>query len=355
MGLLYIASDALGTGGTAVSAALATFWRRAGVRVALCKPLALDQEDVRVDGASHAQGTGEDDAGFETQVLQGTVLDPAQADAIAARVQQFAQGHDVVLVDGLPLNQPNGTPLEAASTLALRLGGSVLGVLRYAPELDARAIVQQWREAFGDALAGLLINRRTRYAGHDVEDRLAPAIRATGVDILGVLPEERMMLAPTVRQVAEHLRAEFYTWASEDYRLVEQFIIGGLILEWGGNYFGRHPNQAVIVRGGRTDIAMSALNFPMSCLILTGCSEPPQYVYQRAGDQGVPLMVVSQGTIEVAASLETVHQRTSVHHPAKFERLADLLVGHLDWDLAYAAAGLPGAENPFRPSLLPPP
>ena len=87
---------------------------------------------------------------------------------------------------------------------------------------------------------------------------------------------------------------------------------------------------------------MSALSFPMSCLVLTGTSEPPQYVYQRADEQQIPLMTVMQGTMEAAATLETIHQRVSVHHPDKVERFAGLLAGSLRWEKVNQAVGIEG-------------
>ena len=342
MGVLYIAGSSPGVGSTAVCAALATTWKRAGKRVALFKPLELPGETPGADARLFSLISSS--ASTDTRTFGGGPLDPALGDSIAAQVAELAREADVVLVEGLPLTDAQGSRVRATEEVAHRITqsvveGKVVGVLPYAPELVAGAIAP-WQAAFGDGLAGVLINRCTRYAGYDATDRLTPAIQEAGVRVLGTVPEDRAMLALTVRQVADHLSAEFFTWASEDQRLVEQFIIGGLILEWGGNYFGRYPNQAVIVRGGRMDIAMSALNFPMSCLVLTACSEPPQYVHQRADDQEVPLLVVRQGTLEAAAALETVHQRASVHHMAKVDRLAGLLEGVVDWDAADAAAGL---------------
>ncbi len=341
MGVLYIAGSSPGVGSTAVCAALATTWQRAGKRVALFKPLELSGETPGAD--SRLFSTIAPNAGTDTREFEGGALDPALGDSIAVQLEELAREADVVIVEGLPLTDAQGSRVSATGALAQgvaqRTGSRVVGVLPYAPGLDAGAVAP-WQEAFGDGLAGVLINRCTRYAGHDAADRLTPAIQEAGARVLGTVPEDRAMLAPTVRQVADHLSAELLTWASEDQRLVEQFIIGGLILEWGGNYFGRYPNQAVIVRGGRMDIAMSALNFPMSCLVLTACSEPPQYVHQRADEQEVPLLVAQQGTLEAAAALETIHQRTSVHHVAKVDRLAGLLEGVVDWDAANAAAGL---------------
>ena len=108
--------------------------------------------------------------------------------------------------------------------------------------------------------------------------------------MLGVLPEERLLLAPTVQQAAEHLGGTYFTNEDSGGELIEHFLIGGLITEWGGNYFARLPNQAVVVRGGRIDIQMSALNFPLNALFLTGCETPSQYVYQRADELDVPLI-----------------------------------------------------------------
>ena len=317
-------------------AALASAWGRAGKRVASYKPLALAEGSVGADARLLAMVTGQNQQSVEGEVLRGA-LDAELADAVSARVQELAKDAQVVLVEGLPLTDSGGNLLPASVALAERLGGKVIGVVPYVSGLGEDAATL-WRDSFGDALAGLLVNRCTLYAAHDVQGHLLLAFQEAGIRLLGAVPEERLMLAPTVRQVAEHLHAEFFAWASEDQRLVEQFIIGGLILEWGGNYFGRFPHQAVIVRGGRTDIAMAALNFPMSCLILTGCTQPSQYVYQRANAQEVPLMVVAQDTLAVAQALETLHEQVSVHHPGKVERFAELLDQHLDWDAANAAA-----------------
>ena len=317
MSVVYVAGAQPGAGATATAAALATLWRRAGRRVALVKPTALDggASDARlfddIDGTSHP-----------------TPVQPGELDQAAKAVEAAASQADVVLVEGLPLLDGDGQATQTGE-LARLTGGTVVGVEPYS-SASAGDVAARWRDAFGDALAGLVVNRLPRYAGHDGATVLSPGLEAAGVATLALVPEDRRMLAPTVRQLADHLDATFFTWPSEDGRLVEHLLIGGLIMEWGGNYFGRFEHQAVIVRGGRTDIQMSALNFPMSCLVLTGCTEPPQYVYQRARAEEVPLMVVERGTMEVAAALESIHERVSVHHAAKVERFAQLLESRAD-------------------------
>ena len=339
MGVLYVAGQSPGAGATAVCAALATQWQRSGKRVLIHEPLTLDARIPEADLELFARITGQPQGRFKTQPLENRRLDSALGNALSAEVAGLAKEADVVVIHGLPMTDTQGAPVEASAMLAQRLGATVLGVLAYEPEGHG-ALAETWQEAFGVSLAGLIVNGRTRYAGHLMETEVISAIQQAGTQLLGFVPEDRTMLAPTVLQVADHLQARLLTHPSEHQRLVEQFIIGGLIMEWGGNYFGRFPRQAVIVRGGRIDIAMAALNFPMSCMVLTECSDPSQYVYQRADEQDVPLMAVTQNTMETANALETIDQQVSFHHPSKVERFTELLAGALDWATVNHAAGL---------------
>ncbi len=339
MGILYVAGQRPGAGSTAVSAALATVWLKTGRPVALLKPAALSEAGA-ADAELFASLTGDGGASAQAPtVVSDPVGDAGVAKALADRVTQGARGAGAVVVEGLPMTDAQGAPVAASAALAQELNARVLGVLPYSGEHTMEA-APPWREAFGDRLAGVVINRRTRYAEHEVVDRLAPQLREAGIPVLGVLPEERLMLAPTVRQVADHLGATFYLGASEDQRLVEHLLIGGLIRESVGEYFGRFPNQAVVVKGTRPDIAMVALSCPLSCLILTGGTQPTQYLHSRAEAQGVPLLVVEADTLATAAALESLQDRVSVHHPHKVERFARLLEEHLDWGAVEEAAGL---------------
>jgi hypothetical protein len=248
-------------------------------------------------------------------------------------VQGAAAGVDVVVVEGPPL-----TESATAAELAQSTSAVIVGVLEYERALGA-GICGAWRDAFGEALSGCVVNKRTRYAEHDASARLAVEMQDAGLPVLGVLPEERLLLAPTVQQAAEHLGGTYFAGEDGGNELIEHFLIGGLITEWGGNYFGRLPNQAVVVRGGRIDIQMSALNFPLNALFLTGCDVPSQYVYQRADELDVPLIAVGRNTHETAAALESLGDAVSIHHAAKAERAGAMALESVDASALSAALG----------------
>ncbi len=330
MSVLYIAGQRPGAGSTAVAASLAMALRKHGRKVALVKPVSLESEDR--DAAWLASLTGQ----RETAPLAvGATVTGDVLDSAARRVQTLAKDADVVVVEGLPLEAADGSAIAASPALAKKMTAKVIGVLPYRRDLG-RDDASEWREAYGDALSGAVVNRRTRYAGHDASARLTPELADAGMPALAVLGEERLLLAPTVREVADRLQGKFFTGESGGEALIEHFLIGALITEWGGNYFGRYPNQVVLARCGRTDLQMAALNFPLNALFLTGgCEEPPQYVYQRADYMDVPL-ILSPLTTQAAVE-EIGRLRVTVHHPAKIARLTEVMDRSMDWEVLSAA------------------
>ena len=339
MGILYIAGQRPGAGATAIATVLATLWNRPGIRIAVVKPASLSVDTT--DGDLYARLFPSTDDATPVLIAAGEVPDAFLEEA-SERVTALTEKADAVIVEGIPYSDAEGNPVAASPALAEHLGARVLGVVPYDRSLGGTAAAA-WRDTYASSLAGVLLNRLMRYGGHDAATRVVPSFEDAGVSVLGTLPEERLLLAPTVRQVADLLDGAFYAGLSGDSQLIEHFLIGGLITEWGGNYFGRLPNQAVVTRGGRTDIQMSALNFPLNCLLLTSCESPPQYVYQRAEELDVPLVTVKRDTFATAAALESLAQQVTIDHPDKIARLSSMMEQAVDLTAARAMAGLRGS------------
>jgi BioD-like phosphotransacetylase family protein len=344
MAILYLAGRRPGAGATALAVALATLWGRGDKRVAVIKPATL----VANGDASFFSRTfgfaGEAPSEEPLLIPANTSKDELAAlvEQAADRVEAVAHAADVVIVEGLPYADAADEPVTASPAIAERLGARVLGVVPFDRTLDA-SNARNWRNAYASSLVGVVINRRTLYGAHDAATHVAPAFEDEGVPVFGVLPEDRRLLAPTVRQMADLLGGTFFAGASGQDELIEHFLIGGLITEWGGNYFDRLPNQAVLVRGGRSDIQMAALNFPLTCLVLTGCEKPPQYVHQRATDLEVPLVTVPHDTPTATELLEGLEAQVTLDHPRKIDVLAELAGATLDVRSMADAIGLPVA------------
>ena len=145
----------------------------------------------------------------------------------------------------------------------------------------------------------------------------------------------------TARSLHECLGGEWLEWEEHSDELVENVLIGGIVLDWGPIYFSSQANAAVLVRGDRPDLAIAALATPIKALILTGGVKPVEYVYYEADKQQIPVTVVDKDTHEAAAELERFLEYSHFDQPAKLERFAELAAERLDLDRIDAAIAHP--------------
>ena len=335
MSVLYIAGTEHGAGATALAAATARHLAGQGRAVSLAKPVRpLGTKGLRPGPdldvefyATAASGTARPAAALEATAAQ-LAQDPGLVRSAAETVAGLAGDGRSVIVEGLALDTDTA---HASAALAGALGARVIVASTYQPSMTGREL-RQAAEQFGDSLAGVVLNRVYRHRAHDAAARLGPAIEAEGVRVLGAVPEDRRMLAPTVRDLAEHLDGEFLLFPERCDALVEYVMTGGWFLDQGVHVFSRRENKAVVVRGDRPDLQMAALETSTVCLVLTGGIYPIQYVTYHAEQQETPLVQTPHSTLETLQRLHTVEQRVSVRHAEKVARYADLMAQHCRMD-----------------------
>ena len=335
MATLYVASDRPRAGRTALCATLARRLLQDGRRVAAFKPFHFpaNNGDTDPDASILAAAAGATVPGAAWPIPVGQGAEPDVDRAMRAHAEATSAS-DVAIVEGL--SGFNGASGEASGRLAREMDASVVAVVAYADGLgvaEARAA----RQLFGERLAGVVVNGVTRYRSREVSEQLAPRIEAEGVRVLATIPEDRRLLGVTAGQIADHLGGRFLSWEEKRDNLVEHYLIGGMVLDWGVLYFQRFANKAVIVRGNRPDLQMAALRTPTSCIVLTGGHPPVQYVSYEAGEEEVPLIQVETNTLETAAALESLQERTQFDHPLKHEQFREMISRHADWDALLGA------------------
>lgn len=322
MAVLYIASDRSGAGKTALAASLASMLAEDGLSVGVIKPLA---------------GPDDADASVYASLLDITPGSPALtpptkrvSPKLAASVKEACDaaqdGKDVLIVEGAAELSP-----QDHATLAEALDAAVVVVAGHSPGMDAGPLAE-WAEQMGDRLLGFLVNGVTRYQERDISTRLIPAMEAKGLKSLGAIPEDRRLLGVSVAQIAEHLDGRYLSGETLDDGLVEHFMVGGMGMDSGRDYFALHDNKATIVRGDRPDIQMASLQTPTTCMVLTEGTDPIEYVLNEAELEEVPIVVTESDTLATMKALNGVQERARFSHPAKLARFSELLRKHADLD-----------------------
>ncbi len=305
MATLIIASISDRAGKTAIAAALA-----------LC--LGTDESPVAVGKANAGDPSDDGDNGVFASLLPGNPVVSGSVASIASDISSAAGSSRITIVEGSSDTQSN-------LQLANATDGLVLLVTRYGEGLSA--VVKE----YGSRLAGVIINGLPKYRAEDADGTLSADLELAGTRLLGSIPDDRRMLAPRLGQVAEFLGGQFLDGEDQSDRLLDNFLIGGLVLDWGPFYFSSRKNTGVIVRGDRPDVQIAAIQTATTrALVLTKGVRPVEYVVYEAEQRGIPLVVVPGNTHDVAEQLEGLQAQVEFDHVDKLERMTDLVSEHID-------------------------
>ena len=319
MSLLIIASDRPGAGKTATTLALTHISNRSERETAAFKPFALTEDDP--DQAVLADLANPAPDGWPIRVGDSG---PTSDDiAAAAHPLSIAAGGDNPVI----VEIPSEVGADGVAELANAWDASVLLVAAYRRDLRASDL-SAWQSALGDRLAGVLVNGLTRYLGTEANDNLIPSLEEAGMPLLGLIPEDRFMLSVSVEEIRNGLGGRYVVEEGNLNAPVEVFQVGCMSLDPGELRFGLYDNNAVVVRGDRPDIQMSALNSSISCMVLTGGAEPIEYITYEAGEEEVPMMVVETDTDSTMSALNGVTAGARMNSSAKVRRFAELLRTH---------------------------
>ena len=182
-----------------------------------------------------------------------------------------------------------------------------------------------YAQKFKGNIIGILINCLTAYGRTEAVDKIIPSFQDSDVQVLGLIPEDSPLLSLTVGQISELLGGRFFTGAEYSARLVENFMVGGFGMDPGEYIFSTRNKKAVIVRGDRPDVQMSALQTDMQCFILTRGMEPIEYVKYECDEEEVAAIIVDMDTIETMKAVGPLQLHARFDHPDKLDRAKKLL------------------------------
>jgi BioD-like phosphotransacetylase family protein len=302
MPALVLFSQRPRVGKTAVAVGLAQRLRQAGRPAALIRLGLPDDESAAADARCFAS------FGLAT----GKATQPLSADEAAGVVQGAA---DTTFVLELP-----------AGETARPGGGAAVLVERFA-DVDA-AKVTSLGKTLGASFAGVIVTATPA-------PRLAAAsegLASQDIPLLAALPQDRLLAAPTIAEMAAALDAEALFLDGRADTIVERMTIASIAADPGQGYFARFGPQAVIVRCDKPDLQLAALHTSTLCLVLTGGRMPLGYVTERAESEGVPVLITAKDTPAAVRALEGLYAGRRFGGRPKAERIAHLMTEQLDND-----------------------
>jgi BioD-like phosphotransacetylase family protein len=303
---------------------------KTGVAAALALKLAYEGRRVqalRLGGdESDTEAAGRDAAFLQslpfTRGRGGRPLSVEEAGA-AAQDQLSSRG---ILV----LEAPSNADLVALSE---QLNAGVILAVRSA-DATAIAAVQGLANQLGPRLLGLVavaVPRKLLEPAH-------AALQAASTPVLAIIPEDAVLYAPNVLEVADALDAEIILGEPTEENVIERFLIGSITTDPGQPYYARpRSKRAVITRSDRTDLQLAAMHTDVDCLILTGGVDPSPYTIDRAADEEIVVLLTRLDTRGAAKRLENIFTSTRFASEEKLERMLQLLDESFAWGRLQAA------------------
>ena len=287
MARTFVTSTLPGDGKSVVAAGVAAALRATGSTVRLAR--ADDADSAAADAA------------------QLSLLSGVRSSGQAAAVTEIAADTDELVIEG-----------AAATVSAHRANGDRVVLVARAGEADDETLQRAISELQPD---GVVINGVRRHGEATERAR----VEAAGGVVLGVLPQDRHLAAPSVRDIAAAIDGEL----SGDEELFDEasrdFVVGPVSAHEGMDYFRKYPDKTVVSRHDRIDIALGALDYEPLCLVMAGGAPTLPYVAERAERESFALIITGLTTPEVVSAVGPLYGVAKFRGARKLETAVQLV------------------------------
>jgi BioD-like phosphotransacetylase family protein len=245
---------------------------------------------------------------------------------------ELSRDKDIVLVCGSGSYLYSGKACNVAGIdVSQALNSKVILVDRFFKEFYYDYLLSA-KELLGDDLIGAVFNNVPEAYRGSVENNIAPLLENRGVRVLGTIPEDSLLNAIKVGDLANRLGGKIIAVPEKSEQVVENFLIGTMQVENFMTHFRKRKNSAVIVGGDRSDLQLVALEGKCPCLILTGNLYPNDIILTRSEVLEVPIIVVREDTYTVAKKMESTLESLKLRDDIKVEHGSKLVDSLLDWE-----------------------
>jgi uncharacterized protein len=333
--ILYITSPTVNAGKTMFSAGLGAYWLNNGRKVGYLNILPA--------GAGEPAGIYRD-AAFIKKIL--TLQEPVETlssaigphgEGIRQAVEAVSGQKDIVIVEGSGLN--------AAAEIVEALAAKALIVHDYASPLSSGIAEYQ---KLGSRLMGVVINKVPSRNIERAREQVSKEAASSGIPVLGIIPEERILMALSVGDLAEALQGKILNSPEKSGDLIENIMMGSSTFDRGAAYYNRKNNKAVILWGDRpgfrkaaiSNLQSAALQTSTRCLVISANSVPIAAVSQKALEKQVPV-ISAPGTLpSLITALEKAMEHLKFGQEKKLPQLEEVLGRSLNLKLISADLGL---------------
>lgn len=360
VGKIFIAATHQNVGKTMLSLGLLGNLFRRRCRIGYIKP--VGQRTVAADGVQVDEDALLMERVFETKaILQdmnpvrvgrgftAEFLQQGRTEALEHQILEaygrISQERDFVVIEGTG-HAGVGSVLNLSNARVAKLLGAP--VVMVAPggvgrPIDEVALNRVLLEKEGVELAGVVINKVQAAKYNQIRDLVTKGFARMGIPVLGVLPFDEALSAPTVREVMEEIGGDLLVPDLEEQALeapVKSNLVGAMSAHQALTYF--KAGSLVITPGDREDIILAAIGMAMSRensrdemvagIVLTGQILPHLSILELIRRTRVPVMSCPWDTYTVASRIHDLMVKIRHTDNTKIKHATQLVGDNMNWE-----------------------
>lgn len=262
-------------------------------------------------------------------------------DTVIHKVKMLEETHDFTIIDGSDfVGEGTAFEFDANINIAKNLGAPAIIVVSGENKSTAQivnSVLTVWRnfEMREVQVIGIIVNKVKKEQVEDVKEFLTADL--TNDITLSIIPEDKSLLAPTMKEICEQLGATIVCGGDQMMNQVDVFITGAMQVPQFLNHV--KENVVIVTPADRGDIVISAIlanlssNYPKVAGVVTTVSgqldEPVQRLIEGLPTV-VPVVSVKSGTFETTSRLGSIHSRITPDNTKKIQLAIDTFDKYVD-------------------------
>lgn len=349
---LFIAATEQNTGKTTTALGLYSALRDQFGRIGFIKP--VGQRFVEVEGKRIDEDSVLIRDTFDTQVpiedMSPIAVEPqftrryinqTNTEALVRRIQhsfdRTAWEKDFTIIEGTG-HAGVGSVFDLSNARVARILKSKVLLITPAGvgrPIDEGALNKALFDKEDVEVIGVVMNKALPDKMDSIADFARRGFERLGVELLGIIPREKMLTQPTLEQVCLHIRGEFLHGREHGRVRVVQAMIGAMS---SANLFRKvEPDTLLVVPGDREDVVLAALSRalgegggPFCGIVLSDELRPNDRLLEMIAESPLPVIGSSLNSYSIASRIHSMTVKTLPGDTEKIQRIQNLVNEHVN-------------------------
>lgn len=201
--------------------------------------------------------------------------------------------------------------------------------------IDEVALNQALFEKEGVEIIGVILNKVLGDKLDYITDFARRGLKRKGLELLGVIPHQRILSSPTVDSIRDELNAELLNEPRTLQMLVDDVVVGAMGAQNAMKYFKR--GVLLITPGDREDIVLAACTGieansedQMAGIVLTGGLRPSEAVLKVIRAMPIPVLLAEPDSYQVASRVHDLNVKTRPADAQKISLIRDIVARNVN-------------------------